>query len=145
MSRNIIRDGYTRRGFIEAEDRLYDYLSFEYRPMLAEVVEMVEEASQRQETVKEGVRVVAAATAEHLVSWSEVEKDGEKVPHSVEEVRRLPFSMLNKLYRIVAGITPTDPIPDSTPKDSALFVQDIIAKASGEGPGAKAAAASEKN
>lgn len=33
MSRNVIQDGYTREGYIEASDRLNDELSFSYRPM----------------------------------------------------------------------------------------------------------------
>ena len=33
MSRNVIPDGYTRAGYIAAQDRLHDELSFTFRPM----------------------------------------------------------------------------------------------------------------
>lgn len=116
MTKNVIRDGQTRKGHIDGVKRLHESLTFDYRPMLAEVVEAVESAAAKVDT-KAGVQMIAAETTKHLVDWSEEDDKGGKLAIEFENVRRLPFPLLNKLYRVVAGMTATDEVPGSVTSD----------------------------
>lgn len=133
MSRNVIRDGQTRKGHIDAVPRLHDSLTFEYRPMLAETVESVEASASKVATDK-GVQMIAMETAKHLVSWSEEDEKGGALAIEFETVRRLPFPLLNKLYRIVAGMMVTDEVPGSTTSDIEERLEEIRRATEGKPP-----------
>jgi len=130
MTRNVIRDGQTRRGHIDGVARLHDSLTFDYRPMLAETVESVEAAATRVSTA-DGVQMIAMETAKHLVYWSEEDDKGAKLPINFENVRRLPFPLLNKLYRVVAGMAATDQVPGELSTDVEARLEEIRKQAGG--------------
>lgn len=132
MSRNVIRDGQTRQGRIDPIEGLYDELDFGYRPMLAEDVEQLEADASAAKTARDGVQLTADATATQLETWSEATEKGEPLPPVFENVRRLPFSQLNKLYRIVAGMAPTDPIPNARGEEMEERFADLRRRAAGE-------------
>ena len=138
MSRNVIRDGQTRAGYIAARDRLHDFLRFQYRPMLAEDVELTEVESSKGEDPRKGVRLIAAQVVQRLESWSEEDEQGQAVPIDLEAVRRLRYPVLLALYKIVAGLRASDPDPDSTGQQDAAaddLATDIIRQAEGKAPG----------
>lgn len=148
MSKNIIRDGYTRTGYIAAVERLHDELRFEYRPMLPEQVETLQDATEKK-TPSEGIRLVAAALAKQITSWSETageDANATPVPINFEHVRRLHFSVINKLYRIVAGISPSDPVPEAKEAEQDEYVASLLASATeGRAIGVIEAEKAEKN
>lgn len=143
MSRNIIRDGQTKPGYMEAGDGRYEAMEFDFRPMLPETVETVEAfvALNSQKDPIKTAHCVAGNVAKHLQTWSEVEEDGSPSPITFENVRRLPFPVLNRLYRIVAGLQASDLKPGASPKETTDYVEELIAATT---PGAKDAA-SQKN
>lgn len=138
-TKNIIRDGQTRRGRIDEEPGLHEGLAFEYRPSLPEEVEQIESAAQKEKP-KDGVRLIAAYMAERLVEWSE--SDGDP---SFENVRRLPFDLFNKLYKVLVGMRATDPIEEPTKDEEDEEIAALRAQAEGKDPGREAAETSEGN
>lgn len=147
MSRNIISDGYTRRFYIEAVEGLHEELSGEYRPMLPEEVETLNVAIDSAKP-KESVHLVAAAMFGKLVSWSEVEGEPGKekpVTLSFEAIRRLPYPLLSRLRRIVAGTSPTDLRPNATPEETNDYLKGLQAAAAGIAPGLEQLANDQKN
>lgn len=137
---SIIADGYTADGFIEAVDRLHGSLSFKYRPLLPEQVDAIDK-EVLEKPPREGHKTLRAAIAGQLVSWSE------KEPITVENVRRLPYRLYNKLYRIIAGLMPSDAPPNAGEKaDDDDFIRSLRESAeTGVPVGAVRAAADAKN
>jgi len=133
MTHNVIRDGQTRRGHIDAVPRLHESLTFTYRPMLAEVVESVEAAAANVRTAQ-GVQMIAMETAKHIVEWSEQDAKDGKLEISYENVRRLPFPLLNRLYRIVGGLVVTDEVPGSNTSDVEERLEEIRRATEGKPP-----------
>ena len=133
QTRNVIRDGMTRRGRIDPVERLHDALEFEYRPMLAAEVEDVGNAIEKA-TAAESTNLTAAAIADHLVEWSEVDEKEKQIPPTFENVARLSFSLLNKLYMILAGASPSALIPNSTPDEQSEYILKLHQHVQGVSP-----------
>lgn len=148
MSRNIIpiRDGYTRAGYIEAVPRLHEELVFEYRPMIPEEVEQLNDALSRAQPTQVTHRV-AAAVFTHLKSWSEVDESGKPVPLSFEAIRLLPYPMLSQLRRIIEGTMPSDLRPGAVPESEEAneYVASLNAVIGGKMPGIEQVVADQKN
>ena len=143
---NIIRDGYTQRGYIEAVEGLHESVSFKYRPMLPEDVEFAEaEANKIGGDPRKAVRLIAAKVSQQLIEWDQTEDDGKEAPTDFETVRRLRYHVLNKLYRIIAGLVASDPTPGASKKEQADEVDAIIAEAAGQSPGQEALENAAKN
>lgn len=124
MSKHIIGDGYTRGGYVEAVDRLHDSLAFKFRPMLAEEVDAVAEVAESK-PAKEKSRLIRAVIAKQIVEW-DVEDGGGTVAVSVENVRRLPWRVVNQLYNMVAGLVPVDANPKAGDEAEPTIVDNII-------------------
>lgn len=105
----VIRDGMSQSGYIEALAGVHGELRFSYRPMLAEDVEAFEVYRDRHGTTDpKGTTVeMSRLLADHLVSWS-VSEDGRPVPVSMDNVRRLRYRLLGRVYQIVAGLSGSD-------------------------------------
>ncbi len=143
---NIIRDGYTQTGYIEAVDGMHEAVNFRYRPMLPEDVEFAEhEANKIGADPRKAVRLIAARVSQQLVEWDQKEEDGKDAPTDFETVRRLRYQVLNKLYRIIAGLVASDPLPGASKEEQADEVDAIIAEAAGRPPGHEALEAAAKN
>ncbi len=145
MSQNIIRDGYTRKAYIEPVERLHEELRFDYRPMLGEEVETIEQAVGNAESKAKGNLIACHSLAKQIQSWSEVDEIGEAVPVSAENVRRLQPTLRIVLYLIVSGARATDPIPSSTPNEDDAYITSLIEESEGNLPGATEEVVTEKN
>lgn len=111
MSRNVIRDGYTRPAKINPEQGAHDGIEFRYRPMLPDEFEETEDALDRKPP-RERISVMAKAVAAHLDEWSEVDEQERPVPITPANVGRLPWALLRMMYHIMGGIARSDDVPD---------------------------------
>jgi hypothetical protein len=108
VSRNVIKDGYTRPGYIAAVDRLHDEMEFTYRPMFGgEGDEFNSDKFHLQEPAKKAYDE-AGGIAGHLVTWSETDEGGVAVPVTRDTVYHLPALVRQKLLNIIAGYRPSD-------------------------------------
>lgn len=139
MSRNIIRDGHTRSGYLEADDGRYESMRFRFRPMLPEQVETVEAyvAANSQKDPVKTAHCVAGNVCKQLAEWSEVEPDGKPSVIHFENVRKLPFPVLNRMYRIIALLQASDKDPEGTPEEAKDYVEALIEETTGIRPMAK--------
>lgn len=145
MSRNVIQDGYTRSGYVAAVEGLHESLAFKFRPMLPETVDAVGE-SLKSKSARDGNRVLAAAIVNQLVEWSEVDADGKSLAITIDTVRRLPWKLFNRLYSVVSGMGPSDPLPEAKPVEDQDFAAALIEAAeTGKPFGLIDAERSEKN
>lgn len=145
MTRNVIDDGYTKAGHIKAAENHHDSMSFEFRPMLPSEVESVEQAIGKEESPEASVNIMAVALADHIVAWSETDQAGGKRPVNWEFISRLHYAVLNRLYRIVAGLDASDPIPRATKEQGNGYADSLRAKLKGKAPGAAEQEADAKN
>lgn len=106
-SRNVIlKDGFTLSAKVAGVPGHYDAMEFDFRPMLQEDFEEIDEKA----TAMPGkMRTVAIAEelSRRVKAWSEVDEDGKPVPINATTMRRHP--LLTKIYRIVARLEPYDP------------------------------------
>lgn len=104
----VIRDGFTQTGYIRENPGLHGELRFSYRPMLPEAVDDIE-AHRRVKKGSDDTKLVIAAISERLVSLQQ--DDGTDLEATAENVRRLRYSLLYRVYNIIAGIEATDVDP----------------------------------
>lgn len=100
----FIDDGYTQTAYIQPTAGLHGGLSFQYRPMLYEQRQRVSEMLRAAAT-GEGTTILAAAVCQQVLSWD--------LPRELKpaNVRRLRPKLLDRIYLIVAGHQPSDPLP----------------------------------
>ena len=150
MSRNIIDDGYTRRGCVRewkvdkrpAAEAQHGSLEFSYRPMLPDEVWALEGDLQKLPKA-EAARIVSHAVADHLVEWSERDAQGRPVPITADNFGRLPFNLWDCVYRIVAGTRLTDEIPGATVEETSEYL--TARRSQVTNPGQAQLAADQKN
>jgi hypothetical protein len=133
QTRNVIRDGMTKRGRIDPVERLHDAMEFEYRPMLAAERELLADAVSRAKP-DEGFYLIADAIADHLESWSEVDGKDKPVDPNFEAVSRLSETLAYKLYGIVGGFAPSARLPDATSDEENEHLESLRQRASGVHP-----------
>lgn len=107
----LIRDGFTQPGYIAEQQGLHGELRFAYRPMLPETLDNIE-AHRRTKKGSDDTKVVIAAVAERLVSWNSCGSDGVADDITVENVRKLRWALLFRVYNIIAGSEPSDLDPN---------------------------------
>jgi len=137
---NLVRDGQTRNGKVDAEDGLHDGLSFSYRPCLPEEVETIESQAAKEGNPRAAVRLIAAFVADRLGTWSEADGDP-----TFENVRRLPFDLFNKVYRVVVGMRASDPVDQPTKEEEDELVAALRSQVDGTPPGETMAETTEGN
>ncbi|RCS43936.1 hypothetical protein DTL42_18290 [Bremerella cremea] len=107
----FIDDGYTQSGHIQASAGLHGAVSFQFRPMLYEqrqrIAEMLRAAANDEAT-----QVMVAAICQQVLSWN--------LPRELKpaNVRRLRPKLLDRIYLIVAGHEPSDPLPSGQPLET---------------------------
>lgn len=111
-TKNVFRDGQTLGAFVAPVEGLHAGLRFSRRPMLAEDVEETE-AQIAKATPRQAAQIVILTTVNQLVDWSEVRDDGTAQPINAKTVGALPYQLLNRTYRIIAGLSPSDRDPDA--------------------------------
>lgn len=144
-----IRDGFTRRGYINGLDesgrRLSGELRFTYRPMLAEQREAVRRIMRDEKGAKLDV-LFSTAVAGQIVDWSATDDGGQPVPVSVAAVRRLPPNLYDAVYLVMIGSRPSDPEPNQTQEEAVDYASLLRRSAeSGVAPGELALAEQQKN
>ena len=130
MPSNLIRDGQTRRGFIEGAEGIHEWVRFEYRLMSPETVETLDACVMKQPP-RQMVATIAEQVAKHLVAWSET-LDGQSVPITAANFAMMPVPIFNRILQIVQGRRAPDPDPSDEPQDGETF-ESI---ATGESPAA---------
>lgn len=110
---SYIPDGYTESAYIRAVPRLYNELRFEFRPLLVDQRNIIADAAQKAPPDKAD-RILAAAVAKRLVSWSLVDSQGNGVPIGEANVLRLKPALFSRVYFIVAGTDASDDDPTWT-------------------------------
>jgi len=111
MSKNIIRDGYTRKGRIDGRHTGHDSIDFEYRPLMATETANLDSKLTGRDGARD-VRLIAGVLSGKVTSWSECKDDGTPEPVTADSLAKMPFPLLNAMHRIVAGIIPSDPVGD---------------------------------
>ena len=106
-TKNVFRDGQTLAGYIAPVEGLHEGLRFTRRPMLAEDVEEAE-AQIVKATPRQAAGIVTLTIVAKLVSWSEVDDAGKPLPINAKTVGGLPYQLLTRTYRIIAGLAPSD-------------------------------------
>lgn len=111
MSRNLIRDGYTRKGYVAPVARQHEGLRFTYRPMLpgewAEIMDRVQGRKPRERTA-----IYATELAKRILWWSEVDGSDAPVPVSPSNVVLLPVPLWTAVLDVVVGIRASDHDPE---------------------------------
>ena len=113
--------------------------------MFPHEVESVERTIGNESDAEASVNIMSVALADHLVVWSELVEAGGKRPINWEAISRLHYAVLNRLYRIVAGLDASDPIPQATKDQSNGYADSLRAKMRGKAPGAEESEADSKN
>lgn len=149
QTRNVFRDGQTIGAYIAPVEGLHAGLSFERRPMLAAEVEETE-AQIGKATPRQAAEITILAVTNKLVSWSEVDDKGGPLPITAANVGRLPYQLLVRTYRIIAGLAPSDlsraQAEVTGPDEAAAYIARLKEAAETGAPvGAIANAATEKN
>lgn len=149
QTRNVFRDGQTIKARINPVDGLHGGLLFERRPMLAAEVEETE-AQIAKATPRQAAEITAMVITTKLVSWSEVDDKGSPLPINAKNVGGLPYQLLVRTYRIIAGLAPSDVHRDDLemtgPDEAAAYIAKLRESAErGMSVGAVEQAATEKN
>lgn len=105
----IIRDGYTRPGFIAARQYLSPAVRFKYRPMLVAERDAINSAVNKM-TAEQSAATSAQAMAARIVEW-DVRDGANPAPISAANILRLEPGLFNTLYLIIAGAIASDPDP----------------------------------
>jgi len=97
----IIRDGYSRPGYIAKVPYLHPALRFRFRPMLvAERDELI--AASNRLTPQQLSAAMAKAVATRIIDW-DLTHDGVPVERSAENVSRLQPNLFDRLFWIISG------------------------------------------
>lgn len=106
----LIDDGYTCDACISQVDGIHGTLEFTYRPMTHEERDQVARALAAQNNAKSATEILAKVIAEHVTGWN--------IPAdiSIANVKRIVPNLFDKLYSVVAGSRPSDPLPASGDK-----------------------------
>lgn len=126
---HIITDGYTRSGYIKADPGFHDELRFQYRPMLPVVrheylFRSTKASGERDAVALTNVYIdvilhqcVDLAASGDSGKTVQIVTGGSQVANARDLVKRLEPTLLQKLYEICLGITPSDREPDRETED----------------------------
>lgn len=110
MGQNVIRDGYEMTAFVEAVPRLYEAVTFKFRPMLAEHVERLDDklvlVTRAQQVV-----LLCGMLAERVTEWDVTDTNGAPAVVGLESMRRLPHPLIFRMAGIVRLLKPSDAVP----------------------------------
>ncbi|MCA9221573.1 MAG: hypothetical protein KDA71_14680 [Planctomycetales bacterium] len=136
---NVIRDGFTRSGYIKPIELLHQGLEFTYRPMLPEDTLRLEREIDQVAGEDAGGEALAIANsmANYVREWSEVDEKGKPLPVSMDAMRRLPLPLLRRVHYIVAGVQASDVKPSESENAEAgrTRLRELQAIATGQPPG----------
>ncbi len=129
-------DGYVRSGHVKPMDGVHEGLTFKYRMMLPEQVELLADAVDKKDG-KQAVILISAAIANQLTEWSEVDRatPPKPVPVTAAAVKNLPRPLLYALRDIVQGSRASDDIPDASPEETDEWLRGVFHEAEGKSGG----------
>jgi hypothetical protein len=127
-------DGYTRRGYIKAEENHYGSLAFTYRPALVEERDRITESLKQNPSNKSNEHI-RGLLKKQLHDWDLVNDKDQPVEVNAENIRRLHPIVYDKLYLIVTGQIATDPLPQPDEEQQHDFLLEMEALATGRAPG----------
>ena len=149
MSRNVIRDGYTKTAVVKPVPGIHDGISLRYRPMLPHQVDAVTysvEEKRRARQYEAANLLYGSAIAKHLLEWSEVDQEGKPLPRSAQNIASLPPPLFRQVFNIVSGYEAGD-LPEQASEDEQdQYLRDLEAEAlTGLPPGPAGLEADQKN
>jgi len=103
----LLDDGYTHEACVAEAPGVHAELVFTYRPLIREERALVAEATRQQTNSTSATKLLAETIAAHLTTWT--------LPHdiSADAIGQLVPDLFDKLYAILAGTRPSDPLPGS--------------------------------
>lgn len=117
----IINDGYNEPGYLAERKGLHPAVRFTFRPMLHEKRACVNALIMAGGV--NGPRAMVKAIVDHLVSWDVCGKDGKPVEVSLTNVAHLRPNIIEGLYNIVSGWSPSDPEPNANPEEAGAVTE----------------------
>lgn len=111
MSFHLIDDGYALCTTIQESEGLHPALTVNFRPALAD--ERFEHFAAKDVTGKAQLDRVSRLIARYLESWDAVNRKGDAVPATAENIRRLHPALLSKLLDLVLGYAPAEEAADA--------------------------------
>ena len=141
----IPNDGYTEKGYVQAEPHLHDECRFTFRPMLSvELGELLGAVDTMGAAAYE--RKVAGAVADKIIAWNLEDESGKMVPILLENILRIKPRLLRRICNIVQGtqVTDVDPLWSDDLKCDAAIMEHQAA-VSGTTPGVAREAADAGN
>lgn len=125
-----------RKAYINKIDGLYPALSFSRLPMTYEEREKTEAAINEQHQIPRKCQVIFAAIKNKLVEWDarpahqcDVEDTDSRetpLPLSLQSIKSLEPRLIDKLYLILVGKLPSDPLPDASEEEHDTLADEII-------------------
>jgi hypothetical protein len=112
---HIIPDGYEEPGYIAEQPGLHPEVRFVYRPMLADARDTLARASSGKQP-SEYYKILSAAMASRIVSWSVASPDGKPLPVNAATALALRPRLFDRLYAIICGDLPSDIDPKASPQ-----------------------------
>ena len=110
MGKNVIRDGYEMSAFVEAVPRLYESVTFKFRPMLAAHVEKLDDQLVQVSRAQQVV-LLCGMLADRVTQWDTTDSNDAPAPVDLESMRRLPHPLIFRMAGIVRLLKPSDAVP----------------------------------
>jgi hypothetical protein len=104
----LIHDGFTAEGKYPAGKHGLGAVEFAYRPALAEDVYAFQK--QAKPTGAAHCQAICNVLLKHLISWTVKSRGGEVAPLSLDNLKRLPYPILEHLIDTVFGVGPDAPV-----------------------------------
>jgi hypothetical protein len=114
LATGFIPDGFTRRGYIKEEPRLYGALRFEYRPTRRLTREEHWRALEKvQSDPAKGERLACEFVVSRLAGWELKDATGSAVPLTADAMAHVEPILFERLYMIMLGKA----VPDEDPEN----------------------------
>lgn len=123
-TRNLIEDGFTKPGRVSPEDGLHEGCEFTYRPLLREHFLAVE-AKREDANPEEDAALMSSVLAKQVQSWSEVGQNGQSVPLTTANCRRIPLVLGRRLYGIVCCYEASDLPLQTTAEEQSDYLDSL--------------------
>lgn len=123
----FIGDGYDRQGYIAATE-FYPAVSFQYRPATVASLDQVANKSAKLRTMgnlDEASKAFHEWTVSRIVSWDLRDAGNHEVPRTLAGYRGLVPKLEAKIFGIITGAIPSDPIPGNDEEKPASETDEI--------------------
>lgn len=132
--KGIINDGYTEKAYLSEVAGIHPEVRFKFRPMLIERFLDMEEAFQREKSLKVKRQISATYLEEQLVEWDLRDDKDQVVSIKAPLLIRLKPLLYNKIFAIVVGDAATEQDPTWDDEERTEDVKKRLAMFSNETP-----------